>query len=54
MCESLMNNEKNKQIFKEHFLNILIGLADDKVINVRLVLAQIVRKHISENGPLTQ
>jgi len=39
MCESLMKNEKNKDIFKEHFMKILVGLADDKVINVRLVLA---------------
>lgn len=34
-----MKNEKNKDIFKEHFMKILVGLADDKVINVRLVLA---------------
>ena len=54
MCESLMKNEKNKDIFKEHFMKILVGLADDKVINVRLVLAQIVQKHIAENGPLSQ
>ncbi len=54
MCESLMGNEKNKDIFKEHFMKILVGLADDKVINVRLVLAEIVQKHISSHGPLSQ
>lgn len=54
MCESLMKNEKNKDIFKENFMKILVGLADDKVINVRLVLAQIVQKHMAANGPLSQ
>jgi hypothetical protein len=34
-----MTNAKNKEVFKEHFMNILIGLADDKVVNVKLVLA---------------
>lgn len=35
-------------------MDILIGLADDKVINVRLVLAEIVQKHINLEGPLSQ
>lgn len=35
-------------------MDILISLADDKVINVRLVLAEIVQKHISLQGPLSQ
>jgi len=35
-------------------MNILIGLADDKVINVRLVLAEIVQKHINSDGALSK
>ncbi len=35
-------------------MKILIGLADDKVINVRLVLAEIVQKHMTLNGPLSK
>ncbi len=54
MCESLMRDEKNKSVFKENFMSLLTGLADDKVINVRLVLAEIVQKHLSSNGPLSQ
>lgn len=34
-------------------MDILISLADDKVINVRLVLAEIVAKHISNKGSLS-
>lgn len=49
-----MRNEKNKEVFKENFMNLLVGLADDKVINVRLVLAEIVQKHISSEGPLSK
>lgn len=33
---------------------IMINLADDKVINVKLVLAEIVKKHISEKGKLSE
>lgn len=54
MCQSLMRNSNNKDVFKQHFMNILVGLADDKVINVRLVLAEIVQKHMSTHGPLSE
>jgi len=33
---------------------IMINLADDKVINVKLVLAEIVKKHIIEKGKLSE
>jgi hypothetical protein len=33
---------------------IMINLADDKVVNVKLVLAEIVKKHISEKGKLSE
>jgi hypothetical protein len=49
-----MRNHKNKEVFKEHFMKILVGLADDKVVNVKLVLAEIVQKHMAEKGPLSE
>jgi len=36
MCEKLMNNP---DLFRQHFLSIMVELADDKVVNVKLVLA---------------
>lgn len=35
-------------------MNLLTSLADDKVINVRLVLAEIVQKHMNTHGPLSE
>jgi hypothetical protein len=49
-----MKNEKNMVVFKENFMSLLTGLADDKVINVRLVLAEIVEKHMRSKGPLCE
>lgn len=46
-----MNNPK---LFCDHFLKIMLNLADDKVLNVKLVLAQTVRGHIQEEGPMSQ
>jgi hypothetical protein len=43
MCGNLM---KHKQLFEDNFLSILIGLTNDKVINVKLVLAELIKKHI--------
>lgn len=31
----------------------MVGLADDKVVNVKLVLAEIVKNHIDNNGKLS-
>jgi hypothetical protein len=36
---------KHKQLFEENFLDILVGLRNDKVINVKLALAELVKKH---------
>jgi len=44
----------NPELFRKHFMPIMIDLASDKVINVRLVLAEIVKKHISEKGKMSQ
>ena len=35
-------------------MEILVNLANDKVINVRLVLAELVKKHILQNGSLSK
>ena len=51
MCQKLM---KHKQLFEDEFLDIFVGLKDDKVPNVKLALAEIVRKHMEEKGPLSQ
>ena len=49
MCEKLMNN---KELFEKEFLGIMLQLADDKVVNVKLVLAEIVRNHFETKGSL--
>ncbi len=40
------------ELFCEHFLDIMIGLADDKVVNVKLVLAETIQKHFATSGKL--
>lgn len=50
MCEKLMNNQP---LFEKEFLSIMAGLVDDKVVNVKLVLAEIVKSHIDANGSLS-
>jgi len=42
MCEKLMYKP---QIFEEHFINSLKELVDDKVINVRVTLANVLLTH---------
>ncbi len=32
----------------------MVGLAEDKVVNVKLVLAEIVKKHIDQKGKLSE
>ena len=44
----------NPELFREHFLPIMVGLADDKVVNVKLVLAEILKKHFEEQGKLSK
>jgi hypothetical protein len=51
MCEKLMNNP---ELFRKHFLSIMVELAEDKVVNVKLVLAEIVKKHIDLKGKLCE
>jgi hypothetical protein len=49
MCEKLMNNPEQ---FESNFLDIMVSLADDKVVNVKLVLAETVKKHWTKKGHL--
>jgi hypothetical protein len=51
MCEKLMNNP---ELFRKHFFSIMVELAEDKVVNVKLVLAEIVKKHIDLKGKLCE
>lgn len=44
----------NPDLFRSHFLPIMVDLADDKVVNVKLVLAEIVKKHIDQKGKLSE
>jgi hypothetical protein len=41
---------KHRKLFEDNFLNILIGLKNDKVINVKLILAELIKKHMIEKG----
>lgn len=50
MCEKLMDNP---ELFKKNFLDIMVQLADDKVVNVKLVLAETVKKHLLKQGHLS-
>lgn len=50
MCEKLMNN---KELFEKEFLSIMAGLVEDKVVNVKLVLAEIIKNHIDSKGSLS-
>lgn len=34
-------------------MEIMVGLADDKVVNVKLVLAEIVKNHMDNKGKLS-
>lgn len=44
---------KQKELFEQEFLDIFISLKEDKVPNVKLALAEIVRRHVEEKGPLS-
>jgi hypothetical protein len=50
MCGNLL---KHKELFEKHFLDILVGLRNDKVVNVKLALAELVKRHMDEKGELS-
>lgn len=47
MCEKLM---KYSDIFKAHFLENMLPLADDKVPNVRISLAKALQKAFNKQS----
>lgn len=40
----------NPNLFRTHFFSTMLALSEDKVVNVKLVLAEIVKKHIDREG----
>lgn len=44
------NLMKYPHIFKKHFLSSFIELSNDKVINVRIVLARVIKKYFKKEG----
>ena len=47
ICEKLMNS---KELFEEHFLTEFLRLQKDKVPNVRITLAKVLRSYINNSG----
>lgn len=35
-------------------MGVMVGLVDDKVVNVKLVLAEIIKSHIENKGSLCE
>ena len=42
MCGEALNQ---KEIFIKHFLRLMVTMADDKIIGVRMALARVLRQH---------
>jgi hypothetical protein len=47
MCEKLI---KQTALFEQHFLKILEELSHDRIVNVRIAVARVVSRYISEKG----
>lgn len=45
MSQSIMNRNDLKEIFVEHFKEDTLSLAYDKVPNVRIALARVLKSH---------
>jgi len=41
---------KYPEIFKKYFMESVVQLSDDKVINVRITLAKVLKKHYHKKG----
>lgn len=48
MCSGVMNHEKD--IFEQHMKSAFCKLKMDKVANVRIVLAKVIKEHLSTSG----
>ena len=51
MCKKLM---RHKELFQKNFMELMSGMKDDKVVNVKLLLAEVILEHIEEKGPLCE
>ena len=51
MCSKLINH---KDLFVENFLDIFVDMKKDKVINVKLALAETVKRHLDEKGCISE
>ena len=51
MCQTLMQSE---DLFKKHFLGAFQSLSDDKIINVRIAIAQCLAVQIGRNAGITK
>jgi len=49
ICERLMDN---KELFEEHFLTEFLRLQKDRVVNVRIELAKVLRAHMNGSAVL--
>lgn len=49
ICEGLM---EDKELFEKHFLTELLKLQKDKVVNVRITLAKVLRAHVNGSAAL--
>lgn len=47
MCESLM--ESNHELFTQYFIKDFCELANDKVVNVRMAVAEAIQKSFKKN-----
>lgn len=45
-----MNKAELKDIFEEHFKKEMLDMEKDKVPNVRLMLAKVIRSHFKQLG----
>ena len=50
MCKKLM---QHRELFVNNFMEIITELKNDKVVNVKLLLAETVKEHIDGKGPLS-
>ena len=51
MCKKLMHHP---ELFMKNFIEIMTEMKNDKVVNVKLLLAETVKEHINKKGPLAQ
>merc|ERR1712146_675640 len=51
MCEKIM---KYPDIFNKHFITYFLKLGEDKVVNVRISVAKVLKKLFKKQRPITE